>query len=60
MDATKIHEYARALKELRGSKALAEASQKAAEFESKGNAEQAETWRRVTAALKEMRGPHES
>ena len=60
MDATKIHEYARALKELRGTKALAEATQKAAEFERKGNVDQAETWRRVTAALKEMQGPHES
>ena len=60
MDATKIHEYARELKKAHGAKAVAEASQKAVEFESKGDKEQAETWRRVTAALKDMQGPHES
>lgn len=60
MDATKIHEYARALKEAHGEKALAEASRKAAELESKGDTDQAETWRRVAAALMEMKGPHAS
>ena len=60
MDATKIHEYARQLKEAHGAKAAAEAAQKAAAFESKGDKGQAETWRRVAAALTEMRGPRES
>ncbi len=60
MEATKIHEFARALKDAHGDRALAEASQKAAEFESQGDTEQAETWRRVAAALAEMKGPHES
>ena len=60
MKASEIHEYARELKEAHGAKALAEASQKAADFESQGDKEQAETWRRIEAALKEMKGPHES
>lgn len=60
MESTKIHEYARELKEAHGAKALQEAAQKAADYEKQGDNEQAETWRRIEAALKEMRGPHES
>lgn len=60
MDATKIDEFARSLKEAHGAKALVEASQKAREFQEEGDTEQAETWRRVAAALQEMQGPHES
>ena len=55
-----IHSYARQLKEAHGSKTLAEAAQKAVHFEKQGDNEQAKIWRRVEAALKEMRGPHES
>jgi len=39
---------------------LAEAAQKACALKEQGDEEQAETWRRVKAALKLMRGPHES
>lgn len=60
MEATKIHEYARALKESHGNKALQEAAQKAAAYERDGNSEQAKIWRSVEAALKEMAGPHAS
>jgi hypothetical protein len=60
MEATKIHEYARQLKQDHGEKALAEAAQKRAEFEKEGDAVQADTWRKIESALKEMQGPHSS
>jgi hypothetical protein len=46
--------------EAHGDKAVAEAAQKASSFEMQGNNEEAETWRHIEAALKLMRGPHES
>ncbi len=55
-----IHDYARQLLEAHGDKAIAEAAQKACAFEARGEKEDAETWRHVEAALKMMRGPHES
>ena len=60
MPATQIHDIARRLKEAHGNKAIAEAAQKAVEAEAKGKKEDADDWRRVEAALKEMRGPHQS
>ena len=60
MDETDIHVYARQFRETHGPKALAVASQKLQEFEDQGDEDQAATWRRITAALREMRGPHES
>lgn len=60
MEMTDIHQYAHQLKEACGAKALAEAAQKAVAFEERGDAEQAITWRRVEAALREMQGPHQS
>jgi len=60
MDMTKIHELARQLKEAHGIKAIAEAAQKAAAYERQGDKEQATHWRRIEAALQEMKGPHES
>lgn len=53
-------DYARQLFEARGAKAIAEAAQKAAALEHKGEKEQATTWRRIEAVLKEMTGPHQS
>ncbi len=55
-----IHDYARQLLEAHGDKAVAEAAQKASALEKQGQSEQAETWRHIEAALKLMRGPHES
>jgi hypothetical protein len=55
-----IHEYARRLLEAHGAKAIAEAAQKAAACEKQGDKEQAQTWRRVEAALQLMRGPRQS
>ena len=64
-DAMKIQEidiqdYARQLLEAHGAKAVAEAAQKACAFEEEGKKEDAETWRHIEAALRLMRGPHES
>jgi hypothetical protein len=60
MKETEIHDYARQLLEAHGATAVAEAAQKACVFEHQGDSEQAETWRHIEAALKLMRGPHES
>jgi hypothetical protein len=60
MQEIDIHDYARQLLEAHGDKAVAEAAQKACAFEKQGASEQAETWRHIEAALKLMRGPHES
>jgi hypothetical protein len=55
-----IQDYARQLLEAHGAKAIVEAAQKASAFEKEGKKEDAETWRHIEAALKLMRGPHES
>jgi hypothetical protein len=60
MQEIDIHDYARQLLEAHGDKAVAEAAQKASALEKQGQSEQAETWRHIEAALKLMRGPHES
>ena len=60
MQTTEVHDYARQLLEAQGFKAIAEAAQKARAFEEQGDSEQAQTWRRVEAALMQMRGPHVS
>ena len=60
MEAMKIHEYARRLIETHGDKAILQAAQKRNGFERVGDSTQAEIWRRVEAALREMRGPHAS
>ena len=57
MEAKKIHEYARRLIESYGDKAILQAAQKRNGFERIGDSSQAEIWRRVEAALREMRGP---
>ncbi|MBI4273944.1 MAG: hypothetical protein HY659_04525 [Rhizobiales bacterium] len=55
-----IQDYARQLFDAHGAKAVVEAAQKACAFEKEGKKEDAETWRHIEAALKLMRGPHES
>jgi hypothetical protein len=60
MQEIDIHDYARQLLEAHGDKAVAEAAQRASTFEKEGKSEEAETWRHIEAALKMMRGPHES
>jgi hypothetical protein len=60
MQEAEVYDYARQLLEAHGDKAVAEAAQKASGLEKQGDSEQAETWRHIEAALKLMRGPHES
>jgi hypothetical protein len=60
MQEIEIHDYARQLFDARGDKAVVEAAQKARSLEERGQREEAETWRHIEAALKQMRGPHES
>ena len=60
MHTTEIQEYARQLMEAHGDKAVAEAAQKAAAFEKAGEKDQAQTWRRIELALKQMRGPSQT
>lgn len=60
MQETEIQDYARELLDAHGDKALAEAAQKACSFEDEGNSEEAKTWRQIEAAIKAMRGAHES
>ena len=55
-----IHDYARQLLEAHGEMAVVEAAQKARNFEEMGETEEAEPWRGIEAALKQMRGPHVS
>jgi len=55
-----IQDYARQLLDAHGAQAVVEAAQKACAFEKEGNKEDAEIWRHIEAALKIMRGPHES
>jgi hypothetical protein len=59
MQEADIHEYARQLLEARGGQAVADAAQKARSFEERGDGDEARTWRRIEAALKLMRGPHQ-
>ena len=60
MREIEVQDYARQLLEAHGAAAVAEAAQQARACEEKGEAEEAETWRHIEAALKLMRGPHVS
>ena len=56
MDGEKIVEYARALYNAHGDKAEAEAAQKVRECEEAGKTGEAEDWKAIRTAIKEMRG----
>ncbi|MBT8460195.1 MAG: hypothetical protein KJN60_11040 [Boseongicola sp.] len=60
MEMSKATEYARALYEAHGEKAEAEAAQRAKKHEDAGEADEAADWRAVRAAIRELRGAHES
>jgi dipeptidase len=60
MDTTQVQRYARQLYEVQGAKAIAEAAQKAQQFEHNNDREQAEIWRRIEAALILINGPSHS
>jgi hypothetical protein len=60
MQEADIHEFARQLMDAHGTRSVAEAAQKARALEEQGDNDEARTWRRIEAALKLMRGPHQS
>ena len=60
MQTMEIQEHARKLRDAHGEKAVAEAAQRARACEQQDDGEQAKTWRRIEAALREMQGPHVS
>jgi len=60
MDMNEVHDYARRFLGTHGEKAEAEAAQKIVECEKAGDTAQAEDWRRIQTAIKQMRGPHAS
>jgi hypothetical protein len=60
MDSTAIHDYARRLVGAHGDKAELEAAQRAASCERQGDKGRAADWRKIQAAIKEMRGPRVS
>jgi hypothetical protein len=57
MDSMAIHDYARRFVGAHGDKAELEAAQRAAHCERQGEKKQAEDWRRIQAAIRQMRGP---
>lgn len=60
MNSADISALARHLFETQGAKAIAEAAQRAESCGKAGDTEQAKTWQRVEALLREMRGPRQS
>ena len=58
MHETQVLDYAKSLLDAHGDKAEAEAAARVRQFEEKKDAAQAETWRKIKAAIHEMRGPH--
>ena len=60
MKTTEIAEHARQLLAARGDRAEAEAASRANVLEAEGKAEDAANWRRVKAAIHELRPPHAS
>ncbi|WP_226623829.1 hypothetical protein [Alloyangia pacifica] len=60
MNAMQINEAAQALYRAHGARAEAEAAAKVRENESKGAAEEAENWRAIQAAIRQVRGPLQS
>jgi hypothetical protein len=57
LDAVKVSEYAQALYRAHGDKAEAEAAQRFRDSEIKGDRVAAENWRRIRAAITQIRGP---
>ena len=60
MRETDVYDYARQLLEAHGDKAIAEVAERACACEQRHENLDAETWRRIEAAMKLMRGPHAS
>ena len=58
MQSSEIHDYASRLLKDHGDKAQLIAAQRAVECEKRGDSSEGQDWRRISDALKEMRGPH--
>ncbi|WP_213685155.1 hypothetical protein [Roseicyclus sp.] len=59
MDHKDRVQYARSLYDAHGSKAEAEAAQKAASARAAGNAAEAQTWESIRAQIREMRSAYQ-
>jgi hypothetical protein len=57
MQASEVHDYASRLLRDHGDKAQLIAARRAIECEKRGDKREAEDWRRIRDALKEMKGP---
>jgi len=57
---TQVHVIARQMIAKHGFEAIAQAAQHAIACEKKGDAEEAQEWRHIEAAMKLMRGPNQS
>ena len=60
MREMQVHDIARQMLERHGGEAIAQAAQKAVACEEHGDMEEAREWRHIEAAMKMMRGPHQS
>jgi len=60
MQTIETQEYASQWLETHGDKAVVVAAKRARSFENNGNSKEATTWRKIEAAIKLMRGPHQS
>ena len=60
MEMDKIHVFARSLLSTHGDKAELAAAQRAIECDRHGHKREAQDWRRIQVAIKEMLGPHAS
>lgn len=60
MDIVQVDDYARRLYTASGDKAEYKAAQKAKACEERGDASEAEQWRKVRAAIRILRGPNAS
>lgn len=60
MKTTDVSALARHLFDTQGPKAIAEAAHRAQLCSKAGDTEQAKTWERVEAVLREMRGPRQT
>jgi hypothetical protein len=58
MQSSEIHDYASRLLKDHGDKAPLIAAQRAVECDKRGDCSEAQDWRRIRDALKEMRGPN--
>ena len=60
MEIAKIAEHARSLYNAHGDKAEAEAAQRVKQHEDAGDTAEAENWRAIRNAIREIRGANES